>query len=91
MGMALVLVRVVDTNPIRVSWCCIRCQFTVTAIKSSCTRVTRRSSSVIRVGVVYVNIHVSRHLKEELAWAIDKWFQRIINAMLFKTAIPLRI
>ena len=27
------------------------------------------------MGVVYVNVHVSMHLKEELAWAIDKWFQ----------------
>ena len=25
--------------------------------------------------MVYVNVHVSMHLKEELAWAIDKWFQ----------------
>ena len=29
--------------------------------------------------------------KEELAWAIDKWLQLIINKMLFKTVIPLRI
>ena len=31
-------------------------------------------SEIIKVGVAYVNIHVSRHLKQELAWAIDKWF-----------------
>ena len=30
-------------------------------------------------------VHVSRHLKEELAWAIDKWLRVISNTMLFKT------
>ena len=40
--------------------------------------------------MAYMNIHVSRHLKEELAWAIDKWLQVISNKMLFKTVIPLR-
>ena len=42
-------------------------------------------------GVAYVNVCISRHLKEELAWAIDKWLWLIINIMLFKTVIPLRI
>ena len=46
---------------------------------------------VVRVGVVYVNVHISRGLKEELAWAIDKRLQLIINIMLIKTVIPLRI
>ena len=45
---------------------------------------------VIRVGVAYVNVHVLRRLKEELAWAID-WLRLIINTVLFKTVIPLRI
>ena len=58
--------------------------------KSSCTRVKRRSTSVIKVGVAYVNSYVSRCLKEELAWAIDKRFRVINNKMLFKTVIPLR-
>ena len=31
--------------------------------------VTKWSASLIKVGVVY--IHVLRHLKEELVWAID--------------------
>ena len=44
---------------------------------------------VIKVGMVYVNICISRHLKEELAWAIDKQLHGISN-MLFKTVIPLR-
>ena len=44
-----------------------------------------------RVGVAYVNVHVSRHLKEELSWAIDKRLRLIIIKMLFKTVIPLRI
>ena len=58
-------------------------------VKSSCTRVTRQSASVIRVGVAYVNISVSKHLKEELSWAIDKQLWLIINTMLFKTVISL--
>ena len=53
--------------------------FTVTVVKSSCTRVKRQCTSVIKVGVVYV------------AGAVDKWLQVISNTMLFKTVIPLRI
>ena len=34
--------------------------------------MTRRSASVIKVGVVDVDVRVSSHLKEELTWAIDK-------------------
>ena len=37
-----------------------------------------------------MNICVLRHLKEELAWAIDKQLQVVSNTMLFKTVIPLR-
>ena len=44
-----------------------------------------------RVGVAYVNVRISRRLKEELGWAIDKRLRLIINKMLFKTVIPLRI
>ena len=51
--------------------------------------MTRRSASVIKVGVAYVNIFVSRRLKEELAWVIDKRLQVISNKMLFKTVVPL--
>ena len=35
-------------------------------------------------------VHVSRLLKEELAWATDKWLQLISNMMLFKTVVPLK-
>ena len=35
--------------------------------------------------MAYVNVHVSRCLKEELGWAIDKRLEVIINIMLFKT------
>ena len=44
----------------------------------------------MRLGVAYVNVCVLRHLKEDLAWAIDKWLQVINNKMLFKTVVPLR-
>ena len=40
--------------------------------------------------MAYVNVRVSRHLKEELAWAIDKWLPVISNKMLTKTVIPLK-
>ena len=60
-------------------------------VKSSYTRETIRSASVIRVGVAYANVRVSGRLKEELDWAIDKRLRLIINTMLFKTVIPLRI
>ena len=56
-------------------------------VNSSCTRATRQSASVIRVGVTYMNICVSRCLKEELSWAIDKWLRLIINTVLFITVI----
>ena len=42
------------------------------------------------MGVAYVNVCVSRHLKEELAWALDKWLRVVSNKMLFETVIPLR-
>ena len=33
---------------------------------------TRQCVSVIKVGVAYVNVCISRNLKQELAWATDK-------------------
>ena len=42
------------------------------------------------MGVAKMGVQVSRHLKEELAWAIDKWLKFISNIMLFKTVMPLR-
>ena len=92
MSVALALIRIVDTNPLRVSFRCIRREFTVIVVKSSCTIVTRRSASVIKVGVGYVNVRVSKRLKEELAWVIDKRLRAISNKMLmlFKTVVPLR-
>ena len=39
----------------------------------------------------YKSGHISRHVKEELAWAIDKWLQVLRNIMLLKTVIPLSI
>ena len=32
----------------------------------------------------------SKHLKEELVWAIYEWLWVISNGILFKTVIPLR-
>ena len=41
------------------------------------------------VSILSAGVHVSRHLKEELAWAIDKWLLGISHTMLFKTVILL--
>ena len=38
---------------------------------------------------MYVNVHVSKSLNEELAWAIDKQLRLISNKILFKMVIPL--
>ena len=44
--------------------------------------ITRLSASVIKVGVAYVNVRVSKSLKKELAWATDKRLRVISNIML---------
>ena len=36
-----------------------------------------QSSSVIKVGVVCINVHILRHILKELAIAIDTWLQII--------------
>ena len=48
------------------------------------------SALVIKEGVVYANVRVSRHLKEGLAWAICRQLWVISNIMLFETVIPQR-
>ena len=35
--------------------------------------------------MAYMSVHISRCLKEELTWAIDKQLWHIIDTMLFKT------
>ena len=39
-------------------------------------------TSVIRVGVAYMNIRVLRCVEVKLGWAIDKWLRLIIITML---------
>ena len=60
-----------------------------TVVKSSCTSFTRQSTTVLKVGGMYVSVRVSRRLKEELALVIDKRLRDISNKMLFKTVVPL--
>ena len=48
--------------------------------------MTRWSASVIKVGVVVVDVRTSSHLKEVLTWAIDKWLRAISTIMLFKNS-----
>ena len=50
------------------------------------SEVTQRSASVIKVGVVDVDIRVSSHLKEELTWPTDKRLRVISTIMLFKNS-----
>ena len=44
----------------------------------------KMSASVIKAGVVDVDISVLSHLKEELAWAVGKQLWVISTTMLFK-------
>ena len=43
-----------------------------------------------KVGMVDVNVHMSSHFKEELAWAADKQLRIISTIMLFKTVVALK-
>ena len=36
--------------------------------------------------MVYMNVNVSRHLKEDVSWAIDKQLKLIINTMFFQNS-----
>ena len=40
---------------------------------------------------MYMKVRVLRRLRAELGWVIDKRLQLIINTVIFKTVIPLRI
>ena len=40
--------------------------------------------------MAYMNVRVTRRLKEELAWVVDKRLRAISNKVLFKTVVPLR-
>ena len=42
------------------------------------------------MGVAYVNVHVSKSLKEELAWAIDKWLRVVSNKIFSYTTKKLK-
>ena len=44
----------------------------------------------IKAGVAYVNVRISKHIKEELAWAINKRLLVISNEILFTTVMPLK-
>ena len=51
-----------------------------------CSKVTGQSASVIKVGVVDIDVRISSHLKEELTWAIDKQLWIISTIMLFQSS-----
>ena len=67
MDVALELKRVIVTNLIRVSYCCIAVTFTLTFLLNSCTQAASWSTLVIKVDLVCVGICILRCLKEELA------------------------
>ena len=62
----------------------LHCNLSVTVIYNSCSEETQRSTSVIKMGVVNVDVCVLSHLKEELTWAIHKRLRVISTIMLFK-------
>ena len=70
-GVVFALICVVESNPVKLSKCYVRCLFTITIVKSICTLETWWSSSVIKVGVVCMNVCILRHLLKDLAIAID--------------------
>ena len=39
------------------------------------------------MGVFDVDVRVSSHLKEQLAWAVDKWLRIISTIMLLKNTV----
>ena len=48
--------------------------------------VTRWNTSLLKVGLVDVDIGVPSHLKKELAWAVDEQLRVISTIMLFKNS-----
>ena len=82
-GVALALMHVIETNLVRVGYHCITLEFHY-------TDVTRQSTLVIKVCVMYASIYicVSRLLKEELAWAMHKRLLVVSNIIyLFETVL----
>ena len=94
MAMALALIHVIETNQIRVSYVVL---YKVLILCNSCLKQLYLSNKTVHFSykggcVIHkINVHLSRHLKQELAWTIDKWLWFSNNTMLFKTVIPLRI
>ena len=66
-----------DGRGLRIEPCCINQPNKITFLLNSCIQATRQNTSVIKVGAVCMGVGISRHLKEELAWAIDKRLQLI--------------
>ena len=58
---------------------------------NSCNKVTRQRALAIKVGMVDIDVRMARHLKEELAKAVDKRLRVISIIWLFKTVRVLRI
>ena len=84
--MALELKFAVETSLITISFCFISHSFHFNSyLKQFISNKMEHFSNNNGCGVM-----CTRHLKEELAWAIDKQLQVISNIMLFKTVIPLR-
>ena len=67
---------IVETSLITVSFHCISCSFHLNSYLKQ-QYISNKSAWVIKVGMVWC---VSKHLKEELAWAIDKWLQATIKS-----------
>ena len=83
--------RVIETNLIRAKLALYKPLLHIYSHLKQLYISNKTKRSVVKVSVAYMGVCISRHLKEELAWATDKkWLQVISNIMLFKTVIPLR-
>ena len=51
---------------------------------------TRWSTPVIKVGVVYIGVHISRYLKESWLRAIDKWLWVIARRAMYLLSCLIR-
>ena len=67
-GVSLHAHSVVETSPKRVSY--RRSYKPFLHGKKAVVNVTRRSALFIKVGVINIDVRVSSHIKEELAWVV---------------------
>ena len=82
---------VIETNLIRVSYCCIsHSPFFLLCHLKQLYISNKMEQFSYRGGCGICGFTCIEAFKRRVAWAIDKWFWVIGNIMLFQTVIPLR-